>query len=94
MATKPIPVRFDPSTIARLDRTAKRLGTNRAALIKFCAQTFVADFEAGGGTAILPPNWREIFRRLNQANREPVREAPRKAGQKIRRGTSLATKKF
>src|SRR6266481_2690083 len=49
MATKPVPVRLDLSTIARLDRAAKRLGTNRSALIKFCAQTFVADFGAGWG---------------------------------------------
>jgi len=94
MATKPIPVRLDPSTIARLDRAAQKLGTNRSALIKFCAQTFVADFEAGGETAILPPNWRKILRRLDQGNRESSREALRKAGRKTRRRMSSATKTF
>ena len=38
MGTMPIPVRLDPSVIERLDGAAKRMGTNRSALIKFCAQ--------------------------------------------------------
>jgi hypothetical protein len=72
MATKPIPVRLEPSVIARLDRAAQRLGTNRAALIKFCAQTFLSDFEARRGVASLPPNWQELLRRLDGRSRAQV----------------------
>jgi hypothetical protein len=71
MATKPIPVRLDPVTIARLDRVSKRLGTNRAALIRFCAETFVRDYERHGGIASLPPNWEDILRSLD-SRRSPV----------------------
>ena len=73
MATKPIPVRFDPMMIARLDRAAVRLGTNRAALIKMCAQTFVNDFEAHGGIASLPPNWTELLHRLDGRRSQVIR---------------------
>lgn len=62
MPTAPIPVRLEPGLIARLDAVAKRIGSNRAALIRFCAQTFVEYFERNGGIASLPPNWRELFR--------------------------------
>jgi len=63
MGTKPIPIRLTPQVIQRLDRAAQRLGTNRAALIKMCAQTFLDDFEKNGGVASLPPNWRQLLRR-------------------------------
>jgi len=65
VATKPIPVRLDPNVIDRLDRAATRLGTNRSALIKFCAETFVSHFERAGGIASLPPNWKELLRQLD-----------------------------
>ena len=48
-----------------LDSAAKRMGTNRAALIKFLVQTFIDHFEARGGTASLPHNWRDVMRSLD-----------------------------
>jgi hypothetical protein len=79
-ATKPIPVRLDQNTIKRLDGAAKRLGSNRAALIKFCAKTFVDHFERHGGIASLPPDWRELLREQNSRTRESrlVRVPPTK----------------
>jgi SOS-response transcriptional repressor LexA len=60
--TKPIPVRLDEEVISRLAATAKRMGTNRAALIRFLTQSFLDHFEKNGGTASLPHDWREILR--------------------------------
>jgi len=88
MATKPVPVRLDLSTIVRLDRAAKRLGTNRAALIKFCAQTFVADFEARGGIASLPPDWRRILRGLG-GRRSQTPKINRKEGGDLKQSTAV-----
>jgi hypothetical protein len=58
---KPIPVRLENELIARLDKASKRLGNNRAALIRFCVDSFLSYFENNGGVASLPPNWRELF---------------------------------
>jgi len=37
------------------------MGTNKAALIRFCTQTFLEYFESRGGVAALPLDWREIM---------------------------------
>lgn len=55
-------MRLDPALIKRLDEAAKRLGSNRAALIRFCTQTFLEHFEAGGGVASLPMNWKQMLK--------------------------------
>jgi len=60
MTSSPIPVRIPREWLPRLDAAAKRLGTNRARLIAFCAQTFAENFEKMG-VAMMPPNWPEIF---------------------------------
>ena len=60
--TKPIPVRLDEGLRARLKDAAKRMGTNRAAVIRFLTSTFLDHFEQSGGIASLPHNWREIMR--------------------------------
>lgn len=67
--TKPIPVRLESDALDRLDIAAERLGTNRSALIKFCAETFVSYFEAHGGVASLPPNWAELLHQLDGRSR-------------------------
>jgi hypothetical protein len=59
---KPIPVRLDGALIARLDAVAKRMGSNKSALIRFLAKSFVDYFESHGWTDSLPGNWREILR--------------------------------
>lgn len=60
--TKPIPVRLDENVISRLADAAKRMGTNRAALIRFLTDSFLKHFESNGGVASLPHDWREILR--------------------------------
>ena len=62
--TKPIPVRIPEDWLERIDRAAKRLGTNRARLIAFCAQTFADSFERTG-IASMPPNWKEILNSMD-----------------------------
>jgi hypothetical protein len=64
--SKPIPVRLNDAIIARLDSTATRLGTNRAALIRFCLTGFLEHFEAEGHIASLPLNWRQILSGLDR----------------------------
>ncbi|HWM26580.1 MAG TPA: CopG family transcriptional regulator [Chthoniobacterales bacterium] len=59
---KPIPVRLDATLIARLDAVARRMGTNKSALIRFLAKSFCDHFESHGGITSLPHNWREILR--------------------------------
>jgi len=67
--SKPIPIRLGQDVIDRLDKAAERLGTNRSALIKFCAETFVEHFERHGGIASMPPNWQELLRSLDGRSR-------------------------
>ena len=64
VATKPIPVRIPEDWVTRLDKAAHKLGTNRAALISFCAQTFAKDFEQHG-EAMMPMDWQKIFRAMD-----------------------------
>ncbi len=81
--TKPIPVRLDTQIIARLDAAAKRLGNNRAGIIKLCVSTFLDHLEAHGGRMALPPDWEDILSRLDGRTRDArahraASEAPRK----------------
>lgn len=81
--TKPIPVRLDTQIIARLDAAAKRLGNNRAGIIKLCVSTFLDHLEAHGGRMALPPDWEEILSRLDGRTRDArahraASETPRK----------------
>lgn len=59
--TKPIPVRLPQATIDRLDAAAKKIGTNRAALIRFCSEMWLDYFEAHGKAA-MPSDWQEIIK--------------------------------
>lgn len=47
-AQKPIPVRLSTDVIARLDAVSSRMGTNRAALIRFLTDQFLKEFEKAG----------------------------------------------
>jgi hypothetical protein len=44
-ASKPIPIRFESHFIDRLDAAADKVGSNRAAIIRFCVLTFVEYLE-------------------------------------------------
>jgi hypothetical protein len=44
-ASKPIPIRFDEDFVDRLDAAADTIGSNRAAVIRFCVLTFVEYLE-------------------------------------------------
>jgi metal-responsive CopG/Arc/MetJ family transcriptional regulator len=68
-ATTPIPVRLSPDLIKRLDDVAERIGSNRAAVIRFCIQTFVEHLEKNGRMA-LPPNWLEIIAAMDNRTLE------------------------
>lgn len=67
--TSPIPVRLSADLIERLDKMADQIGSNRAALIRFCTQTFLEHFEKRG-VAALPPDWEQI---LAQTDNRTVR---------------------
>lgn len=45
--TKPIPIRLDDKTTQRVDRAAKRLGSNRCAVIRLGLLTQLDAIEAG-----------------------------------------------
>lgn len=75
--TKPIPVRLSDDDISRLDEAAERMGTNRAALIRFCADTF-ARYVIKVGKAALPLNWQEILN-FNDGRTREARDAVRHA---------------
>jgi hypothetical protein len=57
----PVMLRLLKSELPRLDRAAKRMGTNRSALAKFLLRTFLDKFESGGFTA-LPHDWQSVMR--------------------------------
>lgn len=59
--TKPIPVRLEDELIKRIDLAAAKMGTNRAAMIRFLVKTFIDDFEQRGLKS-LPHDWQEIMR--------------------------------
>jgi hypothetical protein len=50
-ASKPIPIRFESHFIDRLDAAADQVGSNRAAIIRFCVLTFVGYLEHAAKTA-------------------------------------------
>lgn len=74
-ATKPIPVRIAEEILPRLDHVAERLGTNRAALIAFCAKTFLEDFERHG-ESMMPMDWKNILDRLDGRTKEARESGP------------------
>jgi predicted transcriptional regulator len=45
--TKPVPIRLDHATTGRLDLAAKRLSSNRAAVIRLAIHQMLPDIEAG-----------------------------------------------
>jgi hypothetical protein len=57
---KPIPVRLSAELIRRLDAAAALLHTNRAAVIRLCADTF-ATHVLEHGTATMPPDWIKLL---------------------------------
>lgn len=61
MSTRPIPVRLPDDLVVRLDAAAKRIGSNRAALIRFCTETWLSHYERTG-VASMPPDWETIIR--------------------------------
>jgi len=59
-ATKPIPIRLSEDITKRLDECARRIGNNRASLIRLLLDTWLSSFEKHG-EAVLPPDWQEIM---------------------------------
>lgn len=67
--SKPIPVRLPPDIIERIDAAAELAGTNRAALIRFCAETFAA-YVNKRGRAALPPDWPSVLAAMDGRTKE------------------------
>lgn len=67
--TKPIPVRLGENIISRLDVAAARIGNNRAGVIRYLVDSWLADFEKTG-TAALPPDWKKIMAAADNRTRE------------------------
>jgi predicted DNA-binding protein len=63
--SKPIPIRLDTDFIDRLDTVSDKIGSNRAAVIRFCVITFVEYLEKHG-RAVLPPDWKELMARSDR----------------------------
>jgi metal-responsive CopG/Arc/MetJ family transcriptional regulator len=68
-STVPIPIRLGEDIIARLDEAAKRLGNNRASLVRFLIDSWLADYESRGN-AFLPPNWEAIMAGYDHRTKE------------------------
>jgi hypothetical protein len=82
--TKPTPVRIDEATVERLKQAAKTMGNTRAGIIKLCVSSFLDYFEANGGTASLPINWRDAMAGLDGRTRlAALREEAPQYGAKI-----------
>ena len=67
--TKPIPVRLTGDVTSRLDKAAKRIGNNRAGIIRFLIDSWLENFEKKG-MASLPPNWEEILAASDHRRKE------------------------
>jgi predicted DNA-binding protein len=67
--TTPIPVRLEKPLIQRLDNAASKIGSNRAAVIRFCVETWLSHFERKGFAA-LPVNWEQILAEMDGRTRE------------------------
>ncbi len=75
----PLMIRIAKSVLPRLDRAAKRIGSNRSAMVKFLIQTFLDKFERGGLGA-LPHDWENVMhdldgRTLGQQQNQSLRVA-------------------
>jgi len=61
----PIPVRFSPELISRLEKAAETTGLgNKSAVIKLCVKNFL-DFLDEHGPEGLGVNWRELLRQTD-----------------------------
>lgn len=77
---KPIPVRLSEDIISRLDEAAGKIGSNRAALIRLCTQTFLDHLDKAGFGA-MPMDWQNIIeesdgRRVAYLNENKSSESP------------------
>ena len=85
---KPLPVRLEPAVIARLDAAAKRLGSNRAAVIRLCVTSFLDYFEQGG-VATLPLNWKEVIAAMDGRRSVNVKMGKGGVAQTVGSGTAI-----
>ena len=67
--SRPIPTRFSSVELEKIDRAANGLGLGRAAFIRFCVNMFLRAYEADGNS-VLPSNWEDIVRSLDNRTRE------------------------
>jgi len=81
-------VRLEPAVIDRLDTAAKRLGSNRAAVIRLCVTSFLDYFEKGG-VATLPLNWREVISAMDGRRSVNVRVGRGGVAQTVGSGTAV-----
>ena len=77
---KPIPVRLSEDIISRLDEAAGKIGSNRAALIRLCTQTFLDHLDQAGFGA-MPMDWQNIIeesdgRRIAHLNETKTSDSP------------------
>lgn len=62
--TSPIPVRLNKTTIDRLDAVSKKIGSNRAALMRMLVEQWLNHYEKEG-RAILPVDFEDIMKNLD-----------------------------
>ena len=53
-----LPVWLDADMKTRLQKAAQAMGTTPSALIRILVNSFVDEFERGGGRILFPPQWR------------------------------------
>ena len=70
VASTPIPVRFSPEILARLEDAARKMGLeDRTSVIKFCLATFL-DYYERRGFGKLRPEWETILAELDGRTKE------------------------
>ena len=53
-----LPVRLEADTKIRLQKAAQAMGVTPSTLIRILVNSFVDEFERGGGRILFPPQWR------------------------------------
>ena len=63
-----LPIRLDLEVQERLEAVAQQVGTNKSALLRLLAKTFVEQAVDADGEVHLPPNWKVLLGRLPPAD--------------------------
>ena len=80
--TKPIPVRIPQDGVSKLEKAARKLGTNRSRIIAFAVFRFT-EYAESQAVATLPPNWKVILK--GSKPKTPAAAAGKSKSSKVRK---------